>query len=96
MTVNVKVRLLGIYRGVSGKSLISLKLQQPTVREAIQTLAELLSPEAKKLLIDPELNDPRSTALIIVNRKEISALEGLETKIKEGDELILIPVVHGG
>jgi molybdopterin converting factor small subunit len=47
-------------------------------------------------LIDPELDDPRTNALILVNGKEVSVLQGLNTKIKDGDELVLIPVVHGG
>jgi molybdopterin converting factor small subunit len=48
------------------------------------------------MLIDPELNDPRPNALILVNGKEISVLKGLETTVKEGDQIILIPISHGG
>jgi len=96
LTVKVNVRLLGVFRGFSGKSRISLKLEQPTVRRVIQKLADSLSVEAKRLLVDPELNDPRPNALILVNGKEIGVLNGLETEIKEGDEVTLIPVSHGG
>lgn len=96
MTVNVKVRLLGVFRGFSGKSQLSLKLEQATVRNVIQTLAESLSTEARRLLIDPELNDPRPNALILLNGREISVLRGLETEVGEGDEITLIPVSHGG
>jgi len=96
LTVKVKVRLLGVFRGFSGKSQLSLELEQPTMRNAIQTLTQLLSTEARRLLIDPELNDPRPNALILLNGKEISALKGLETEIKEGDEVTIIPVSHGG
>jgi len=96
VTIRVNVRLLGVFRGFSGKSRISLKLEQPTVRRVIQKLADSLSVEAKRLLVDPELNDPRPNALILVNGKEIGVLNGLETEIKEGDEVTLIPVSHGG
>ncbi len=48
------------------------------------------------MLIDPELEDPRPNMLILVNGKEISVLNGLRTDIKNGDEIVLIPVVHGG
>jgi molybdopterin converting factor small subunit len=96
MSINVKIRLLGSYRGLLKKGLISLTLEHPTVREAIKTLALSLPLETKKLLIDPELNDPRPNALILVNGKEVSALEGLETRIKQDDELTLIPISHGG
>jgi len=96
LTVNVKVRLLGVFRGFSGKSQLSLKVEQATVRNVIQTLAESLSTEARSLLIDAELNDPRPNALILLNGKEINVLKGLETEIKEGDEVTLIPISHGG
>ena len=96
MNVKVNVRLLGVFCVFSGKSRITLKLEQPTVRKVVHKLAASLSVEATRLLVDPELNDPRPNALILVNGKEISVLKGLDTKIKEGDEVTLIPVSHGG
>jgi len=96
LTVNVKVRLLGVFRGFSGKSQLSLKLKQATVRNVVQAIAESLSPEARRLLIDAELNDPRPNALVLLNGKEVNVLKGLETEVKEGDEVTLIPVSHGG
>ena len=53
-------------------------------------------PELKRSLIDPHLEDPRPNALIIVNGREIGVLAGLETKLKDGDEVVFIPVIHGG
>jgi len=96
LTVKVKVRLLGVFRGFSGKSEMDLKLEQATVRSVVQTIAVSLSKEARGLLMDAELNDPRPNALILLNGKEISVLNGLETEVKEGDEVMLIPVSHGG
>jgi len=96
MTVKVNIRLMGVFRGLTGKSRVSLRVKQPTIRNAVQKLADSLSVEAKRLLVDPELNDPRPNALILVNGKEINVLKGLETEIREGDEVILIPVSHGG
>jgi len=96
LTVHVKIRLLGVFRGFSGKSQLALKLEQATVRNVIQTLAESLTTEAKRLLIDPELNDPRPNALILLNGREINVLNGLETEVDEGDEVTLIPISHGG
>lgn len=88
---------MGIFRVLSGKSQASLELEEPTiVKKAIQKLVEKSSPEFKETLIDPELKDPRPNALILVNGKEISVLEGLKTEINEGDEIIIVPVSHGG
>ncbi|MEM2883163.1 MAG: MoaD/ThiS family protein [Nitrososphaerales archaeon] len=38
----------------------------------------------------------RANTLILINGIEISALNGDKTKLKEGDNITLIPVSHGG
>ena len=96
MAVKVNVRLLGVFRGLSAKSQLSLNLKKPTVRSLVQKLSESFSVEAKHLLVDPELNDPRPNTLILVNGKEINVLKGLETELENGDEVTLIPISHGG
>ncbi len=96
MAVNVNVKLMGVFRVFSGKDSVSLRLEKPVVREAVVKIAEFLSSEFRRMLIDPELNDPRPNALILVNGKEIGVLKGLETTVREGDQIILIPISHGG
>jgi len=97
MTIHVKVKLLGVFRGLSGRDQHPLDLEKPAVvREVIQKLVESFPPEFNRVLIDPELNDPRPNALILVNGKEVGVLKGLETEVKEGDEIVLIPISHGG
>jgi len=53
-------------------------------------------PRLKRTLIDPELEDPRPNTLILVNGREISVLNGLETMLEDGDEIVFIPVLHTG
>ena len=97
MAVHVKVRLLGVLRGLSGKDWVPVKSEgPPTVRKVIQNLTGAFSPEFKQILIDPELEDPRPNALILVNGREIGVLQGLETEVNDGDEIVLVPVSHGG
>jgi len=96
MSVTVKVRLLGVFRRFYGKSQLSFRLRQPTVGDVVRRVGKSLPADTRRLLIDPELDDPRPNALILLNGKEISVLEGLETKVREGDEVTLIPVAHGG
>jgi molybdopterin converting factor small subunit len=66
------------------------------MKNLIKVLAKSLPSEAQKLLIDPNLDDPRSNTLILLNGREISVLNGLGTEVADGDEITLIPVVHGG
>ena len=96
METKVNIRLLGVLRGVSGKDRISVKLEKPTVHKMMQKLAVSLPREARKLFADSSFNGLHPNLLILVNGKEISALKGLETQIKEDDEVVVIPVSHGG
>ena len=96
VVVKVRARLLGVFRGLSGRNQIILRLEKPTIGSAVQSLAKLFPIELRRLLIDPELNDPRPNALILLNGREISALNGLETPVSDGDEITLVPVSHGG
>ena len=96
MALNVKVRLLGVFRGLAGKDLLQLRLESATVRGVIQAVSEALPTETAATVIDRGLDDSQLNALILLNGREISVLEGLETIVSEGDEITLIPVVHGG
>ncbi|MCS7125127.1 MAG: MoaD/ThiS family protein [Candidatus Bathyarchaeota archaeon] len=96
MSTSITVRFVGGLRSTVGKDKIKLNINgERTLRELINMIVERF-PETKKTFIDPELGDPRPNALIIVNDREISVLNGLETIIKEGDEVIFVPVSHGG
>jgi molybdopterin converting factor small subunit len=61
----------------------------------IETLSEK-TPFLKKTWGDMQLIDSRSNSLVLINGREISVLSGLETKLSDGDEVVFIPVVHGG
>ena len=92
----ITVKFHGVLRNFSGKSeLILDKEMAISIKELIDEIIKETS-ALKASLIDQRFEDLRSKALILVNGKEISVLKGLETKIKDGDEIVLIPVVHGG
>lgn len=65
----------------------------------MKTIVDSISqeiPQLKHTFCDQELNDAKSNSLILVNGREISVLEGYETKLSDGDEIVFVPVVHGG
>lgn len=90
------MKFVGALRHASGVDQLALDCDgNVSVKKLIREITET-RPELKRSLIDQQLQDPRLNALILVNGREISALEGLETKLKDGDEVVLVPVVHGG
>jgi len=92
----ITVKFVGALRHVSGAGELALDCKGDiSIRELMNEITKE-RPALKRSLIDQQLEDPRPNALILVNGKEISVLSGLETKLKDGDEIVLVPVVHGG
>ena len=94
MTITVK--FIGSFRSISGKSKVALKHEDPAPLQVVINRIVKELPKLKQTLIDPELQEPKTSTLILVNGKEISVLNGFETMIKDKDEVVFIPVVHGG
>jgi molybdopterin converting factor small subunit len=94
--ITVKVKFVGVLHEVFKKKQMTLKLaQSPTVKEIVEQLAETSS-AARRSVLEAETNQIHPALLILVNGKEISALNGAETRVKDGDEVVLISVSHGG
>lgn len=94
--MEVTARFLGVFRSISGKNQVTIKFKDAVMlRDAVRRIVEEM-PELKRALIDPELEDPRPNTLILVNGREISILNGLETILKDGDEVVFVPVLHTG
>jgi molybdopterin synthase sulfur carrier subunit len=96
LRMKVNIKFVGSFRNLTNKSKVTLELEEGArLKEVIGRIVEKF-PKIERALIDPELGDPRPNTLIIVNGREISVLKGLDTILKDGDEVVFIPVSHGG
>ena len=94
--MSVTLRFLGALRHYAGMNMASLDCEEESsVFDLLVSFTRSI-PELRNNLIDEHFDGPKSNALILVNGKEISILNGLDTKVKNGDEIVFIPVVHGG
>ena len=92
----ITVKFVGALRHFSGVGELALNRKgYSSVGEVVNELVKEV-PDIERSLIDQQLEDPRLNALILLNGREIGVLNGLETKLKDGDEVVLVPVVHGG
>ena len=90
------IKFIGALRHLSGKTQFTITFQEDiTIEELVNEISQEL-PELKHTFSDQELNDSKSNSLVLVNGREISVLNGYETKLKDGDEIVFVPVVHGG
>jgi molybdopterin synthase sulfur carrier subunit len=94
--VTIAVKFIGALRHVSGTGELAFGCKNyASVRELMNKIIKEL-PELKRSLIDQQSEGQRLNTLVLVNGMEISVLNGLETKLKDGDEVVLVPFVHGG
>jgi MoaD family protein len=91
----ITVKFLGALRHISGAGELALNIKGISIKEMMNEIVREM-PALKPSLIHKQLEDLRSNALILVNGREISVLNGFETNLKDGDEIVLVPVVHGG
>ncbi|ACK69055.1 MoaD family protein [Gloeothece citriformis PCC 7424] len=66
----------------------------PNVAELIETL-EQTYPGIKSRLCD-ETGQPRRFLNFYVNEEDIRFLEGINTSLKDGDQVSIVPAVAGG
>jgi sulfur-carrier protein len=94
--VPLTIKFIGALRHLSGKKEFIVSFQEGiSIKKLVDKITQEL-PELKHTFSDQELNDSRSNSLVLVNGREISVLNGYETKLKDKDEIVFVPVVHGG
>lgn len=92
----ITIKLIGALRHVAGAGEFALDYEGNfSIKELVDKLTKKL-PTLTRSLIDQQFEDPKLNVLILVNGKEISVLNGLDTPVQDGNEVVLIPVVHGG
>ena len=88
------MRFIGALAWRAGTDELLLELPNGSdVLSALRKACELL-PELSSVLFDADTGDPRTNFLILLNRKDIDVLGGLSARLRDGDELALVPLVR--
>ncbi len=67
-----------------------------SVSDLLSLLAEKHGEHFKKAVYEPKGLDLKPFHMLSINGLLLNQLNGLETKLKDGDRVILMPVVTGG
>ena len=81
--------------GLKQAEQVELK-DEAAVCDLLTRLAEKHGEPFKKAVYEPESLDLKPHHILSVNGLLLNQLKGLETKLKDGDRVILMPVVTGG
>jgi molybdopterin converting factor small subunit len=96
--LRVHVKLYGVLKTAAKTERLELDFESPiSIRQLVNRLVSVIAlPEFETYLIDADTKDPRPNALILVSGTEIGALNGIDSTLRDGDEVVFLPVAHGG
>jgi molybdopterin converting factor small subunit len=67
---------------------------QSTIATVIDQVIEMGGPSVEKIILEEA--EISGNLIILLNKRDIDALDGLDTLIHEGDEITILPHVQGG
>ena len=94
--VRVRVRLRGFLAAQAGVDDLEAEFEGRSVGDLIAELVERFRQPFRDAVVDPVLNSPTPRVIITVNGVEVGCLKQLDTELRDGDIVDVIPTVHGG
>jgi len=97
--LNVSVRFFGSLRALVGKKVECVKFEdreEATVEKVLKRLSEIYGKDFTEYVFDRRTGEIQSHLLLLVNGRSITVLDGLETRLIDGDVLAILPPVGGG
>jgi sulfur-carrier protein len=93
----VKVRTILTLKTIMGSGEIELPVAKgSTLGQLIVTLVNGYGDDLASHLYEPNSKNLRSYIRLMVNGRDIGFLEGMETVLRNGDEVLILPPVSGG
>jgi MoaD family protein len=97
--LQVQVRFFTSLREIVGKREETLKFpegEKVTVEAVLKTLSQRYGKRFVEYVYDAETGEVRGFLQFLVNGKSAAIMNGLQTKLEDGDVLAILPPVGGG
>ncbi len=95
--MKVKIEYLGFIRNMLSKRTEELELLEGTsLQELLSKLSERYGADFKKQVYEPSQKDVKYGFVVTVNGVLMDQLRGIETPLKNGDNVILMSLMSGG
>ncbi len=88
------VHLVGDLREMVGKKEIEVTIPNSTIGGLIDKITQGYGENFKYEVVDRRTGDLRM--IILVNNEDIRFLRGLDTLLRDGDKVVIIPPIAGG
>jgi MoaD family protein len=95
--MKVTVKFFALVRELTGKREEVVDLDdQATVRTLLSKLVEEYGVKFRDYIFDPVSKEPRGHLQFLMDGRNVALMQGLETILKEGASLAILPPVGGG
>jgi len=95
--MKVKVEYLGIIKNLLNKRVEEFDLTEgATLHELLSKLSNSYGAPFKKEVFEPGQKDVKTGFVVTVNGVLMGQLAGVETRLKNGDHVILMSLMSGG
>ncbi len=93
--MKVLFKSFGPIRRLLGKKIIEVEVpEDSTVRQVIDVVVKQSGEELHKLIMDKDRIS--GNLIVILNKKDVDTLGGVDIAVSEGDEIAILPHVQGG
>jgi len=97
LNMKVKVEYLGFIKNLLSKRVEELELNEgASLQELLSDLSNLYGTPFKKEIFEPGQKDVKTGFVVTVNGVLIGQLDGVETRLRNGDQVILMSLMSGG
>ena len=95
--MKVTVKFFALVRELTGKREEIVELdEQATVGALLARLVEEHGVKFREYIFDPVSNEPRGHLQFLMDGRNVALMQGLDTVLKEGASLAILPPVGGG
>jgi MoaD family protein len=91
--MSIRIKIPTALRRLTGNQ-TWIEVEAATIGEAVQKLTEMNGELKSQLMTDQ--GRLRNFVRIFLNDDDVATLEGMDTELSEGDEVMIVPAIAGG
>lgn len=95
MTVKVYIKL-ELTQAFSGKDVEIIVPEETQIRSLLSGMVEIWGDSLSPHIFKPGTDQLLPYIRVMINGQNIGVFQGLDTSLKDGDEILLVPLAAGG
>ncbi len=94
--IQVMIEIYGHFAELAGGNKRVVQIEDATVRGVVKEMKNSWRKSFLESVLDEEGKEFGLSVLVLVNSQPVYQLNGMDTKLNEGDNLVFLPPMSGG